>query len=184
MRKYYKTSKDNSAGKQHRKHLCRTPCSDYWSTVQSYKTWGSHHLKECKVIRVIPFFLLLLCPVNYILINIWQTLSAFLTRMHNKHLHQCIALSICWMCKSSTSARGWFLVSLFLQSVKVTLNANMTLWHASHSSQFGIHSIPSSRSLMWMLNRLAPSIHSWGTALVISLQLDVPIDHKPLGPAM
>lgn len=88
------------------------------------------------------------------------------------------------MCKSSTSARGWFLVSLFLQSVKVTLNANMTLWHASHSSQFGVHSIPSSRSLMWMLNRLAPSIHSWGTALVISLQLDVPIDHKPLGPAM
>lgn len=34
-----------------------------------------------------------------------------------------------------------------------------------------------------MLNRTGPGIDSWGTLLVISLQLDVPIDHKPLGPA-
>lgn len=129
MRKYYKTFKDNSAGKQHRKDLCRIPCSDCWGTVQSYKTWGSHHLKECKIVCVIPFFLPLLCPVNDILINIWQNLIAFLTGMHNKHLHRCIMLSICWMCKPITSARGWFLASPFLQSVKVTLNGNTALWH-------------------------------------------------------
>lgn len=55
MRKYYKTSKDNSAGKQHRKDLCRMSYPDCWGTVQYYKTWGSHHLKGCKIICVILF---------------------------------------------------------------------------------------------------------------------------------
>lgn len=124
MRKYYENSKDNSAGKQHRKDLCKMPCSVYWGTVQSYKTWGSHHLKECNIICVIPFSLFLLCPVNDILISIWQSLIAFHTGMHNKHLHHCITLRTCWMCEPSTGARGWLLVSLFLQSVSATLNDN------------------------------------------------------------
>ncbi|KAF1440525.1 Zinc finger RNA-binding protein, partial [Pygoscelis papua] len=66
----------------------------------------------------------------------------------------------------------------FLQPVEVPLDGSTTLWHISHSSQFvssanlwRVHSAPSSRSLMKVLNRTGPSIDPWCTLLVTSLQL-------------
>ncbi|GAB0181629.1 hypothetical protein GRJ2_000628200 [Grus japonensis] len=55
----------------------------------------------------------------------------------------------------------------------------MTLWCIIHFSRFcvisklaGLHSAPSSRSLMKILNRTGPSIDPWTTPLVTGLQLD------------
>lgn len=180
MRKYYETSKDNRAGKQHRKDLCRMPCSVYWGTVQSYKTWGSHHLRECDIICVIPFSLFLLCPVNDILISIWQSLIAFPTGVHNKHLHHCITLRTCWMREPSTggSSSACFSnlsVPHWMGTDPLALQPLLTVW-CTFCPIIQIISVDVKQD--W------PSIDSWGTLLVISLQLDVPIDHKPLGPAM
>ncbi|KAK4810954.1 hypothetical protein QYF61_013362, partial [Mycteria americana] len=64
-------------------------------------------------------------------------------------------------------------VSPILQLVKVPLDGSMTLWRISCSSQFGVickwlgvHSAPSSRSLMKMSNRTGSSIDPWGIPLV------------------
>lgn len=70
-------------------------------------------------------------------------------------------------------------VGSFLQPQMVSLDGNMTPWHIRHSSQFTAHCkfsegtlLPSSRSLMEMLNGTGPSIDPWDTPLVTALHLD------------
>jgi len=82
-------------------------------------------------------------------------------------------------------------VSPIIQPVKVPLGDSSTVWHISYSSQFCIinklarvHSASSSRSLMKMLNRTAPSIDPWAIPGNTGPQPDfVPLT-SPLGLAI
>lgn len=61
------------------------------------------------------------------------------------------------------------------QPVEVPLNGSTRLWSISYlvspANLLRVQPVPSSRSLMKMLNRIGPSIDPWGTPLVTGLQL-------------
>lgn len=66
-----------------------------------------------------------------------------------------------------------------LQPVKVHLNGSTPIWCNDHSSQFCIigklcemHSVPSSRSLMKLLNSIGPIVDPWEAPVVTGLCLD------------
>ncbi|KAK4821248.1 hypothetical protein QYF61_016547 [Mycteria americana] len=67
-----------------------------------------------------------------------------------------------------------------IQPVRIPLQSLPTLKHINTPAQFGVicnllraHSIPSSRSLIKILNRTGPKTEPWGTPLVTGCQLDL-----------
>jgi len=63
-------------------------------------------------------------------------------------------------------------VQIPLQSLPTLKQINNPAQLVSSANLLREHSIPSSRSLIKMLNKTAPKIEPWGTALVTGRQLD------------